>query len=76
MIGRKTETSTSGTKQPNLDKVAVGYWYNFSKNAHVDADHRLRAQIRVGIQGRQQRLRRGQGQSGNLYIQPGLRHEF
>ena len=53
-----------------------GLLVQLQQEHHADADHRLRAQIRVGIQGQQQRLRRDKDKSGNLYLQLGLRHEF
>ena len=76
MIGRKTETSTSGTKQPNLDKVAVGYWYNFSKNTMlmptIAYERKSGSAYKAGSNG----FGEDKDKSGNLYLQLGLRHEF
>jgi predicted porin len=72
---RKTEIDTSGVQLPTLDKVAVGYWYNFSKQTKLMptiAYERLSGGGYTGKNG----YGLNKDQSGNLYVQLGLRTEF
>ena len=72
---RKTEIDTSGVQLPTLDKVAVGYWYNFSKHTKLMptiAYERLSGGGYTGKNG----YGLNKDKSGNLYIQLGLRTEF
>lgn len=72
---RKLETSTSGVQQPTLDKLAVGYWYNFSKTAKLMptiAYERLSGGGYTGKNG----YGLAKDKSDNLYIQLGFRKEF
>lgn len=72
---RKTEIDVSGVQLPTLDKVALGYWYNFSKTTKfmpTIAYERLSGGGYTGKNG----YGLATNKSDNLYIQLGFRKEF
>ncbi|WP_418320673.1 porin [Piscinibacter sakaiensis] len=73
---KKLEKNTSGVVQPEINKFAVGYWYNFSKRTKFMPTIAYEELSGPGYKPRSNGFGRARDKRENVYIEIGFRHEF
>ncbi len=76
MATKKLEKNTSGVLQPEINKYAVGYWYNFSKRTKFMPTIAFERLSGPGYKSGSNGYGSKKDKRDNVYVQIGFRHEF